>query len=99
MHKIIDVRCRLTTPEAGDYFRDRLKRRGRFNQIESFADGSPEGFFKEIGQYGITTAVSVSGQSPDLKIGGRPQGARTTSNDVMAKMQKEHWGKIGRAHV
>ena len=37
MHPIIDVRCRLTTPEAGEYFRDRLKRRGRFDQIESAA--------------------------------------------------------------
>ena len=72
MHKIIDVRCRLTTPEAGEYFRDRLKRRGRYAMIEAYADGTPEGFFQEIGKYEITMAVSVSGQSPDLKIGGRP---------------------------
>lgn len=94
MHPIIDVRCRLTTPEAGQYFRDRLKRRGRFDAIESFADGTMESFLKEIGKYEIKTAVSVSGQSPDLKIGGRPQGARTTSNDLMAKMQKENWGRF-----
>jgi predicted TIM-barrel fold metal-dependent hydrolase len=62
--------------------------------IEAYADGTPEGFFQEIGKYEITTAVSVSGQSPDLKIGGRPQGKRTTSNDVMAKMQKEYWGRF-----
>ena len=94
MHKIIDVRCRLTTPEAGEYFRDRLRRRGRFNQIESFSDGTLEGFFKEINSHGITTAVSVSGQSPDLKIGGRLQGARTTSNDTMAKIQSENPGRF-----
>jgi predicted TIM-barrel fold metal-dependent hydrolase len=95
MHKIIDVRCRLTTVEAGNYFRDRLKRRGRYDAIEAFADGgTAEGYFKEIGGYGITTAVSVSGQSPDLTIGGRPQGARTTSNDDMAKFQNEHWGRF-----
>jgi uncharacterized protein len=94
MHPIIDVRCRLTTPEAGEYFRDRLKRRGRFNAIESFADGTIESFLAEIGKYDIKTAVSVSGQSPDLIIGGRPQGARTTSNDLMASMQKENWGRF-----
>lgn len=94
MHKIIDVRCRLTTPEAGQYFRDRLKRRGRFDQIESFAGGTMESFLAEIGKYEIMTAVSVSGQSPDLVIGGRPQGARTTSNDLMAQMQKENWGRF-----
>lgn len=94
MHPIIDVRCRLTTPEAGQYFRDRLKRRGRFDAIESFADGTMESFLKEIGKYEIRTAVSVSGQSPDLKIGGRLQGARTTSNDLMAQMQKENWGRF-----
>jgi predicted TIM-barrel fold metal-dependent hydrolase len=95
MHKIIDVRCRLTTPEAGNYFRDRLKRRGRYDAIEAWADGgTADGYFKEIGKYGITTAVSVSGQSPDLKIGGRPQGARTTSNDDMAKFQSENWGRF-----
>ena len=94
MHKIIDVRCRLTTPEAGEYFRARLKRRGRFDQIESFAGGTLESFLAEIGKYDITTAVSVSGQSPDLVIGGRPQGARTTSNDLMAQMQKDNWGRF-----
>jgi uncharacterized protein len=94
MHKIIDVRCRLTTNEAGNYFRDRAKRRGRFGAIEAYADGTTEGFFKEIGSHGITTAVSASGQSPDLKIGGRAQGARTTSNDYMAKVQSENWGRI-----
>ena len=94
MHPIIDVRCRLTTPEAGQYFRDRLKRRGRFDQIESFAGGTMESFLEEIGKYDIKTAVSVSGQSPDLVIGGRPQGKRTTSNDLMAKMQKENWGRF-----
>lgn len=91
---IIDVRCRVTIPEAGTYFSQRAKDRGRFESIKSFAKGTMEGFFEEIGEVGITTAVSTSGQTPAMTIGGKLMAARTTSNDLMVKLQQEHWGKF-----
>ena len=91
---IIDVRCRVTIPEAGDYFSGRAKARGRADSIKSFGKGTIEAFFEEIGEAGITTAVSTSGQTPEMMIGGRVMAARTTSNDLMARLQKEHWGKF-----
>ena len=91
---MIDVRCRVTIPEAGSYFSQRAKDRGRFDSIKSFAKGTIEGFFEEIGEVGITTAVSTSGQTPAMTIGGKVMAARTTPNDLMVKLQKEHWGKF-----
>lgn len=91
---IIDVRCRVTIPEAGDYFSGRAKARGRFDAVKSFGTGTIESFFEEIGEAGITTAVSTSGQTPEMTIGGRVMAARTTPNDLMARLQKEHWGKF-----
>ena len=91
---IIDVRCRVTIPEAGDYFSGRAKARGRFDSIKSFAQGTIEAFFEEIGEVGITTAVSTSGQTPAMTIGGKVMAARTTPNDLMAKLQNEHWGRF-----
>lgn len=87
---IIDVRCRVTIPEAGEYFSGRAKARGRLDSIKSFAKGTIEAFFEEIGEAGITTAVSTSGQTPAMYIGGREMAARTTPNDLMAKLQKAH---------
>lgn len=84
----------MTIPEAGEYFSGRAKERGRFNTIKSFAKGTIEAFFEEIGEAGITTAVSTSGQTPEMMIGGRVMAARTTSNDLMARLQKEHWGRF-----
>ena len=91
---IIDVRCRVTIPEAGSYFSGRAKARGRLDSIKSFGKGTIEAFFEEIGEAGITTAVSTSGQTPAMYIGGREMAARTTPNDLMAKLQKDHWGKF-----
>lgn len=91
---IIDARCRVTIPEAGDFFTKRAQERGRLDTIKSFATGTIESFFREINEAGITTAVSVSGLAPGMKIGGRTMNPRTTSNDLMAKLQKEHWGKF-----
>ena len=91
---IIDVRCRVTVREAGEYFSGRAKARGRFDTIKSFAKGTIEAFFEEIGEAGITTAVSTSGQTPEMKIGGRVMAARTTPNDLMGRLQKEHWGRF-----
>ena len=91
---IIDVRCRVTIPEAGDYFSGRAKARGRADSIKSFGVGTIEAYFEEIGAAGITTAVSTSGQTPAMTIGGRVMAARTTSNDLMARLQNEHWGRF-----
>jgi uncharacterized protein len=91
---IIDVRCRITIPEAGDYFSSRARARGRADSIKSFTKGTMEAFFEEINEAGITTAVSTSGQTPAMTIGGRVMAARTTSNDLMARLQKEHWGRF-----
>lgn len=91
---IIDVRCRVTIREAGEYFSGRAKARGRADSIKSFATGTIEAFFDEIGEAGITTAVSTSGQTPEMTIGGRVMAARTTTNDLMARLQKEHWGRF-----
>ena len=90
---IIDVRCRLTIPEAGEYFSGRAKARGRAGLIKSFGKGI-EDYFAEIGEAGITTAVSTSGQTPAMMIGGREMAKRTTPNDLMVRLQKEHWGRF-----
>jgi uncharacterized protein len=90
---IIDVRCRLTIPEAGDYFSGRAKARGRADSIKSFG-GDIHAFFAEIEEAGITTAVSTSGQTPEMTIGNRVMAARTTSNDLMVRLQNEHWGRF-----
>jgi predicted TIM-barrel fold metal-dependent hydrolase len=102
--KIIDVRCRVTVKEAGDYFANTAKQAGRFHfyrtrplieDIKSYAEGTMEAFLREIGEGKIHTAVSVSGQTPGgIVIGGKPKAARTMSNDLMAKLQKENWGRV-----
>ena len=81
-------------PEAGRYFSDRAKARGRFDAIKAFTSPTIKSFFEEINSVGITTAVSVSGQTPESSIGGHVMIARTTSNDLMARLQKEHWGRF-----
>jgi predicted TIM-barrel fold metal-dependent hydrolase len=91
---IIDARCRVTIPEAGNFFSERARARGRLGSIKSFSEGTIESFFDEIGEAGVTTAISVSGQSPGMKIGGRAMNPRTTTNDLMARLQKEHWGRF-----
>jgi predicted TIM-barrel fold metal-dependent hydrolase len=92
--RAIDIRCRVTIPEAGKYFSERAKDRGRFDSIKAFATPTIEAFFEEINSFGIMTAVSVSGQTPETSIGGRVMIARTTSNDLMAKLQSENWGRF-----
>jgi predicted TIM-barrel fold metal-dependent hydrolase len=92
--RAIDVRCRVTIPEAGAYFSDRARARGRIDSIKAFASPTIEAFFEEINSVGITTAVSVSGQTPETTIGGRVMIARTTPNELMAKLQTEHWGRF-----
>lgn len=91
---IIDARCRLTTREAGAYFAKVMKERGLYHLIPAFEDGTIGGFFKEIGDAGITTAVSASGNSPGARAGRRQMPDRTASNDYMADMQAKHPGKL-----
>ena len=75
---IIDVRCRLTTKEGSDYSRTQTQKSGQFGKIEAFKDGTEEKFFEEIGQSGVTTAVSVSGNNPGMKLGYKQLPDRTT---------------------
>jgi len=92
---IIDMRCRLTTREAGAYFYDRMSKSGRLSEVPALAEGTIEAFFKEIGDAGVTTAVSVSGNNPGIKIGrdwDLPD--RTTPNDILADVQKKYPGKF-----
>lgn len=88
--KIIDVRCRLTIPEAGSYFQEVGK---GFGQPDATA-ATVEDFLRVIGEYGITTAVSVSGNNPGMRIGKRSVPDRTTSNDLIAEVQKKYWGRV-----
>ena len=89
---IIDFRCRLTSSGDSDYFLDRMNHLGRANRIAAFADGSVDAFFAEIAQAGITTAVSVSGFNPGAKLGRYDLPARTTSNDLLADVQRARPG-------
>ncbi|MBI2321391.1 MAG: amidohydrolase family protein [Chloroflexi bacterium] len=91
---IVDVRCRLTTPEAGGYYAVAAQRFGGAAANEALADGTIAGFFRELGAAGITTAVSVSGQGPGRKVARWQIPARTTSNDLMAELQRAHWGRF-----
>lgn len=91
---IVDVRCRLTTPEAGGYYAVAAQRFGGAAANEALADGTIAGFYRELGAAGITTAVSVSGQGPGRKVARWQIPARTTSNDLMAELQRAHWGRF-----
>lgn len=91
---IIDMRCRLTTPEAASYFVTQAKNLGAYEANRALAEGTVEAFFREIGEVGITTAVSVSGNNPGMKIGRWNLPDRTTSNDLMAELQCSYWGRF-----
>jgi predicted TIM-barrel fold metal-dependent hydrolase len=85
---IIDARCRITTPEAGEFFTRLAAQRG----VRSA--GHIDDFFREITEAGITTAVSVSGNNPTIQFGRIRVPDRTMSNDVMAAIQRDHPGKF-----
>lgn len=91
---IIDMRCRFTGGESAAYFVDRMTHAGRLDRIKAFGDGSIDAFFEEIGTAGITTAVSVSGQNPGARLGRFDLPARTTSNDTLADVQRNHPGRF-----
>lgn len=82
---IIDVRCRITIPETGAFFAELAKQRG-------VAASGKQAFFEEIAAAGITTAVSVCGNNPTIQIGRVAPPPRTTPNDLMADLQREHEG-------
>lgn len=91
---IIDVRCRLTIPEAGPFLANTAKKRG----VRS--SDNADDFFAEINAAGITTAVSVCGNNPTIKIGRTQSPDRTTPNDLMGDLQRKYPGKfIGVAGV
>ncbi|OGA46777.1 MAG: hypothetical protein A3F74_23430 [Betaproteobacteria bacterium RIFCSPLOWO2_12_FULL_62_58] len=92
---IIDMRCRPTIPELGNYFAEVSKKVFHsYDSIKGFKNPTMEGFFEEIGECGITTAVAPYGNSPGIKIGRHVMPARTASNDVMADLNRRHWGKF-----
>jgi predicted TIM-barrel fold metal-dependent hydrolase len=92
---IIDMRCRLTTKEAGKYFYASMAKAGRLAEVPALVEGTIDAFFKEIGEAGVTTAVSVSGNSPGLRRGDKVlMPDRTTSNDLLAEVQKAYYGKF-----
>lgn len=91
---IVDVRCRLTTTEGAEYFRIQTQRSGIFDQIGGLREGTEEAFFSDIANAGITTAVSVSGNNPGIKLGHAVLPDRTTSNDHMADVQRRNWGRF-----
>ena len=88
--KIIDARCRLTTPDVGAYFHEVAKNFGRKSELPS----TIEGFFAEIGKGSVTTAVALMGNNPGFKTGKWTMPSRTASNDILADLQKKHWGKL-----
>ena len=93
---IIDMRCRLTTQEAAEYFRIQTQKTGVWDHVSALREGTEEAFFQEIGAAGVTTAVSVSGNNPGMKLGGyfKELPDRRTDNDYMADVQRRHWGRF-----
>lgn len=87
---IIDVRCRLTIPEVGNYFQNVTKQFGKKIPMPE----TMEEFFQAIGEGGITTAVAVMGNNPGFKTGRWTMPPRTASNDLLAELQKKYWGKL-----
>lgn len=91
---IIDCRCRLTIEGAADYFVDRVTLAGKMAGVPALAEKTHEAFFAELDAAGVTTAVSVSGLNPGAKLGRFDLPARTTSNDVMAAVQRARPGRF-----
>lgn len=91
---IIDFRCRLTTAAGAAYFHDRMAGLGRLDRVPALAQGGEDAFFNEIAAAGITTAVSVSGLNPGARLGRYDLPPRTTSNDLLADVQRRHPGRF-----
>ncbi|MET0346104.1 MAG: amidohydrolase family protein [Casimicrobiaceae bacterium] len=91
---IIDCRCRLTVEGAADYFVDRVTLAGKMAGVPALAERTHAAFFAELDAAGVTTAVSVSGMNPGAKLGRFDLPARTTSNDIMAEVQRAQPGRF-----
>jgi hypothetical protein len=91
---IIDCRCRLTVGDAAEYFVDRVTHAGKLAGVPALTARTHDAFFAELDAAGVTTAVSVSGLNPGAKLGRFDLPARTTSNDLMAEMQRAHPGRF-----
>jgi predicted TIM-barrel fold metal-dependent hydrolase len=84
----------LTAGDAAGYFVNRMTHAGRMNRIGAFTDFSTDSFFEEIQAAGVTTAVSVSGLNPGAKLGRFDLPPRTTSNDDLARVQRDNPGSF-----
>jgi predicted TIM-barrel fold metal-dependent hydrolase len=91
---IIDLRCRLTTAGAAEYFVDRMSLLGRLDRIPALATADENAFFAEVSAAGVTTAVSVSGCNPGSRLGRHDLPARTTPNDLLADVQQRYPGRF-----
>ncbi|MEO8137185.1 MAG: amidohydrolase family protein [Betaproteobacteria bacterium] len=87
---IIDCRCRLTVGGAADYFVDRVTLAGKLGGVPALSERTHDAFFTELDAAGVTMAVSVSGCNPGARLGRFDLPARTTSNDVLAQVQRSH---------
>ncbi len=81
---IIDIRCRLTTGQAADYFVKTMKGR---KLPPALAVGTEEAFFRELDSAGVTVAVGPSGNNAGMTLGKREFPPRTTPNDVQGELQ------------
>lgn len=88
--KIIDCRCRYTGAASAAYYTDRMQRLQRLDRIPALASRDDQAFFAEIEAAGITLAVSVSGLNPGARFGRFHFPDRTTSNDELAAVAREH---------
>jgi predicted TIM-barrel fold metal-dependent hydrolase len=79
-------------PRASDgaYF----SQRDDGSRFAEWADVSPEGFFRELDNAGVRTAVSVAYNNQGLVLGRRRLPGRTTSNDEQARLQREYPGRF-----
>lgn len=91
---IIDCRCRLTVSGAADYFLDRVTHAGKLAGVPALTERTYDAFFAELDAAGVTTAVSVSGFNPGASLGRFDLPARTTSNDVLAEVQRDFPGRF-----
>jgi uncharacterized protein len=91
---IIDCRCRLTVSGAADYFVDRVTLAGKLEGVPALRECTYDAFFTELDAAGVTTAVSVSGFNPGARLGRFDLPARTTSNDLLAEVQRTYPGRF-----
>jgi len=91
---IIDCRCRLTVEGAADYFIDRVTHAGKLAGVPALTERTHDAFFAELDAAGVTTAVSVSGFNPGAKLGRFDLPPRTTSNDLLAEVQRARPGRF-----